>query len=218
MLGLARKRGWISPAAVIEPGNEDELTKALARIDDPFHKTAGILLVESRDGSRKKAVAAIGRANFILGVGTLMALAGLLVFVTTNTPEAASSEAHGLSSWRYILGFLPRISVLVFVEILAGFFLRQYRALMEEYRYYEGLERQRDADLASFFACCGDGPSIRDLTKVIRESIWSGGTLKAGELSPTLEAAKASENEFTKILQTAAEALTKVVDVAARKS
>src|SRR5258708_11550799 len=36
--------------------------------------------------------------------------------------------------------------MLLFIQVLAGFFLRQYRAGMEDFRYYEALVRRRESE------------------------------------------------------------------------
>ena len=42
----------------------------------------------------------------------------------------------------------PRFGILFFIELIAFFFLRQYKAAMEEFRYYEAIKRQREETLA----------------------------------------------------------------------
>jgi hypothetical protein len=39
--------------------------------------------------------------------------------------------------------------MLLFIQVLAGFFLRQYRNGIEDYRYYESLHRKREGELTA---------------------------------------------------------------------
>ena len=54
----------------------------------------------------------------------------------TSGPTSSASTSH---VWEVLLlNFalsVPRIAILVFIELMAGFFLKQYRTAMEEYRY-----------------------------------------------------------------------------------
>lgn len=44
----------------------------------------------------------------------------------------------------YIVKYLPRLGALFFIEFIAFFFLKQYRASMDEFKYYESIKRNRE--------------------------------------------------------------------------
>ncbi len=103
--------------------------------------------------SQKLSEQIFSRSSAYLLIGCLIAFVGVgffyfqSVYIHTDT-KLASSE----------LGFtfretLPRLGVLIFVEAIAFFFLRQYKATMEEFRYYEAIKRQRENQL--LVASCG---------------------------------------------------------------
>jgi len=104
--------------------------------------------------SQKLSEQIFSRSSAYLLIGCLIAFAGVgffyfqSVYIHTD-PKLAASE----------LGFtfrdtLPRLGVLIFVEAIAFFFLRQYKATMEEFRYYEAIKRQRENQL--LVASCGN--------------------------------------------------------------
>lgn len=103
--------------------------------------------------SQKLSEQIFSRSSAYLLIGCLIAFAGVgffyfqSVYIHTD-PKLTASE----------LGFtfretLPRLGVLIFVEAIAFFFLRQYKATMEEFRYYEAIKRQRENQL--LVASCG---------------------------------------------------------------
>jgi hypothetical protein len=68
---------------------------------------------------------------------------------TTNaTLQSGSANASEASVAKVIaedlFTALPRIGILVFIEIIALFFLKQYQAMREEYRYFEAIRRSRE--------------------------------------------------------------------------
>ena len=71
---------------------------------------------------------------------------------------------------------LPRLLMLIFIQVLAGFFLRQYRTSMEDFRYYDLVLRQREAQLLSYILRkqTGDKKAILTFAKEIMEpsQIW----------------------------------------------
>lgn len=63
------------------------------------------------------------------------------------------------------LEYLPRFGILFFIEYIAFFFLKQYRILMEEYRYYESIKRQRQDVLSVYLLIqeYNDNPEILNI-------------------------------------------------------
>ncbi len=104
--------------------------------------------------SQKLSEQIYSRSSAYLLIGCLIAFVGVGFFYFQSVyihtvPKLVSSE----------LGFtfretLPRLGVLIFVEAIAFFFLRQYKATMEEFRYYEAIKRQRENQL--LVASCGN--------------------------------------------------------------
>ena len=75
-----------------------------------------------------------------LMIGCLVSIAGVVVFYVpfwqTSTPQSEDLTSR-------LLELLPRFGALFFIEYIALFFLKQYRILLEDYRYYEAIKRDR---------------------------------------------------------------------------
>lgn len=94
-------------------------------------------------------------------LGCVIAISGVCVFFFLNDPDSVKDL------YEYLLGNnnnplniliikllenLPRFGVLFFIEYIAFFFLKQYRILMEEYRYYESIKRERQDLLVAYLS------------------------------------------------------------------
>ena len=107
-----------------------------------------------------------------------------------------------LSVPTYITGVLiQRLSVLISIEVLAGFFLRQYRIALEDFRYYETITRRREAALIAFLVHTDfhDDDKLHELAKELMR-VPGFGVLKSGETTAILESSKTSQNEFSALL------------------
>lgn len=80
----------------------------------------------------------------------------------------ASQEATDLTS--RLLQILPRFGVLFFIEYIAFFFLKQYRILMEGYRYYEAIKRERQ-DILSVYLLIKEYDNNPEIQKTIIDYI-----------------------------------------------
>jgi hypothetical protein len=92
---------------------------------------------------------------------------------------------------------LGRIGVLFFIELVAFFFLRQYRAAMDEYRYFEAIKRRREENLAMatmLFQSAGD--KIDFFAFIAKCSLYSDlPKLVSGETTEILETRKLTKDE-----------------------
>lgn len=98
--------------------------------------------------------------------------------------------------------------MLLFIQLLAGFFLRQYRSSMEEYRYYEALLRHREGLLASYLLRKQTGEASQ-LMAFAAELAQVAAPLKvgSGETTLILEAQKSEANEFAELMRATFDAL-----------
>lgn len=122
------------------------------------------LPIVRQQGPRAEFVAAVRRSQamvlvserrptVLMFVGTAIALIGLLFFIATVPgilPGTVSESDNSIDAFRRLIELSPRLLMLVFIQVLAGFFLRQYRISMEELRYYEAVLRSREAQLLAF--------------------------------------------------------------------
>lgn len=183
-------------------------------------------LVALSGNSEGIAAAALRRANIHLFAGVMIGIIGMVFFfvstasdewskgffsILSNTADkeavARLSEAFktvsvGQMMLLSIAHSLPRITVLVFVEVLAGFFLKQYRTAMEEFRYYEEISRERQGVVAAFMISqqFSTQKQLLGISKHLLNPL-SVGILKHGQTTATLQSAADSQNEFLKVFQ-----------------
>lgn len=69
--------------------------------------------------------------NLVIGVITTLLAVGLLAYVVLS--ETLSSNDVGM----VLLHFLPRLSIVVFIETFSFFFLRLYRSGLNDIKYYQ---------------------------------------------------------------------------------
>jgi len=82
------------------------------------------------------------RAGVYLIVGISIAMSGIFIFAAFPIRIAQDREVMA-----GILDMLPRFGALFFVEFIAFFFFKQHRIMMDEFRYYESVKRQRQSNL-----------------------------------------------------------------------
>lgn len=170
--------------------------------------------------------AAQRRPNALLLVGTTVAMAGLLFFILTlpdfgfvDVSASGASPAQPEELTERLLTLLPRLLMLIFIQVLAGFFMRQYRVSMEELRYYEAILRERESQRLSFHIMSNHKEKIlQDFAKSIstnhdRDTV----RLQNGETTVILEAQKLEANEFKGIYGPLFELLKKPIEAVASK-
>jgi hypothetical protein len=97
------------------------------------------------------------RARLLIGVAVILAALGPLSIFTweyavESNPGISMSHEGGVDFWY----FVPRISMFIFLEAVAGFFMSQYRRAMEQHRHYEAVLREREAQLVAYLVLSDD--------------------------------------------------------------
>lgn len=181
-------------AAVGEPDEKVVISNAEA---ESFESVVGVYLRRSGDAAR----AAQRRPNALLFAGTFIAGAGLGFFILTlpggQLGTQPITEASSDQLWVAGLNLLPRLLMLIFIQVLAGFFLRQYRSSMEEFRYYEAILRHRESQQLSYLLrkTADDKRALAKFAEeILKEPIV--GRLARGETTNIIESQKAELNEF----------------------
>jgi transcriptional antiterminator Rof (Rho-off) len=143
------------------------------------------------------------RPNALLIVGTAVAISGLLFFIVTLPGFVIDREARGEivsinDIYRTLFDLTPRLLMLVFIQLLAGFFLRQYRVSMEDLRYFEAVLRGREAQFVSYCILSGSaGDKLAEFAASLAESKDREFLrLQQGETTVVLETQKIEANEF----------------------
>jgi hypothetical protein len=185
--------------------NEADL--ALKPISDPRE-----LLFHFAEESSQLARRVYSRAGVYLMVGVLIAIGGLGFFYvrSINLPPEKDLIDRALS-------LLPGFGVLFFIEFVALFFLRQHRAAMDDFRYYDGVSRHREENLVilSMFAENKNVVPTADVIKAM--NIYSGDAkLMHGETTEILEARRLQRDDIV-IFEKLVEAFTAVKDAGGEK-
>jgi hypothetical protein len=149
--------------------------------------------------SRLLADKIFSRASVYLLAGVLIALVGLIFFSTYKYDGSATPTLQDK-----LISVLPRFGILFFIELIAFFFLRQYRFAMDEFRYYEAIKRRREENIL-LLRIMHDGRL--DLAKLDnRFSLYSDvQKMAANETTDLLESKKLTKDEteiFAKMLDT----------------
>lgn len=139
------------------------------------------------------------RAGVYLFIGVIIAFSGLAFFYieTAKSVGIDSPTETAMSSSSSLLLMAPKFGILFFIEMVAFFFLRQYREAMDEYRYYESIKRKREENLVLMqLNSENDVPlSISDLLE--KTTFYSDHkNLQAGETTEIIESRKLSSNEI----------------------
>lgn len=155
--------------------------------------------------SRRLSQSIYSRAGVYLLVGVFVAFSGLAFFYA-QTAQLAPSSLEGMT---LLVTLAPKFGILFFIELVAFFFLRQYRAAMDEFRYYEAIKRNREETLALIRIAADSGKPIDPIDLVKNESFFSkAGVLGKDQSTEIIESRKLEKNEL--------DLLEKVIDVVSR--
>lgn len=124
------------------------------------------------------------RSGVYLLVGCLIAFIGVAIFYSP-----IFQQTNSIDITQRLLDYLPRFGALFFIEFIAFFFLKQYRIMLEEYRYYEAIKRKRQ-DNINLIELIETHKDNLELLKILTENI-----------SQTV-ITKLSNGETTEILET----------------
>jgi hypothetical protein len=131
------------------------------------------------------------RAGVYLLVGVIISFVGLGFFWvrSRDMPTKVDYVEH-------FLNLMPGFGILFFIEFVAFFFLRQYRAAMDEFRHFDAIRRSREENLIipKMFAENPNQVSTKDVLTVM--NIYStAGKLGKDETTEMLEARRMQRDE-----------------------
>jgi hypothetical protein len=141
------------------------------------------------DSAARRADALFIRSTLLLAGGIIMAFIGVGIFYVT-LPETKGDQT--------LLLYWPKVvrptGVLIFVEAISWFLLRQYRALVEDYKWFYRLYLKRANYLAALRILDTKNVRAEDAfvaVSLIREDY--SGRLRAGETTESIETLKLPE-------------------------
>jgi hypothetical protein len=143
-----------------------------------------------------EAIAALHlRANVNLVFGILMSVAGISILAYTLAVPVPTE-----TSWDFVRNYVPRVTLVLVVELFAYFFLNLYKANLAETRYYHNeitnVAARRVSLLTAFST--NDGPLISCVVAELLKTERNGMMTKS---QTTVELAKIkAENEASKNL------------------
>ncbi|HDX9683735.1 hypothetical protein [Bacillus cereus] len=136
------------------------------------------------------------RAGVYLLVGCLIAFGGILIFYSPIFGDALSVKQE-TSMLSIVISYIPRFGAMIFIEVIAFFFLKQYKIMMEEFRYYERIKRRRQDNFA-VFNLVKEFNEESDLKKILENCKFeeSNSRLLNGETTEVLEVSKQADNDL----------------------
>ena len=118
--------------------NENLATELEGRVEDrvrsDVHAARVRQVLESASLRLRKEIASLtrrGNVNLVIGVVTTTIAVSLLAYMVLTVAGTFDTWTHLLSH------YIPRITVVVFIEVFSFFFLRLYRASLAEIKYYQ---------------------------------------------------------------------------------
>ena len=151
------------------------------------------------------------RANVNLFIGSVTTVLGISVLaymlVVGGFVYDAENSMTGNILTDYILYYIPRLSVVLFIEVFSYFFLRLYRANLNDMKYFQNELTNIESKLTALnIAVHGDDNALK--AKVVESLLATerNFVLKKGETTIDLEVSKMEAQksaEATRILQAA---------------
>ena len=172
--------------APVASGHE---TRRYRRINQ---QSAEMCLAEDVDESRIRATELYSRSTLMLVAGVVMAFIGVAVFYF-SLPSYSSVDAN-FDLRSYLARAIRPTGILIFLEGIAWFLLRQYRALIEDYKAFHRLYLKRANYLVSLKTL--SMPEVSQAQMLLAASMLSEdltGRLKPGETTENIEAVKGIE-------------------------
>ncbi|TBL82177.1 hypothetical protein EYY95_21705 [Hafnia alvei] len=165
--------------------------------NDSENKKDPILYLEGLvNSSNELAMIIYKRASLYLLVGVLIAICGVTFF----TLQASDSYLN-FSGGNYFLLYVSKLGVLIFIELVAFFFLKQYRITMDDFRYYEGLKRSREETFAIIQIMLEKNPDVHVFDLVEKCGFRSSpDKLNIGQTLDHIESRKYTKYEFDLII------------------
>lgn len=154
--------------------------------------------------SRNLASRIYQRSGVYLLAGVAIAFSGLSFFYFAK-PASTLAEAVEISVW--LRESVPRFGMLVFIELIAFFFLRLYRNSMDEFRHFETITRHRE-EVAALLRLHKDGEIGLDIGEMLknRDFFSEPRKLNSDQTTEILESRKLERNELA-ILEKAIDAV-----------
>ena len=168
------------------------------KIKDSYEQTEREHVVESHFRELRsrllQEIAALGRrGNLNLSLGIATTISGLFVlgvFVFSNKTEYSEW-------WKFTVNFVPRLTLVVFIETFAYFFLSLYRASLTEIKYFQNELTNVEAQCIALRTCMALGKEA-EIKEVITKICCTERNfiLSKNQTTVELERARLEKNVF----------------------
>jgi hypothetical protein len=193
---------------------ERELSEnALKAIESKYardlHKNTRLVELKSTTGPTKerlsREIESLLRRNNInlaIGVSTTFLAVSLLAYMVLREPVELSSTTSLMSH------YIPRLSLVIFVEVFAFFFLRLYRAGLEQIRYFQNELTNVEMKYVALEAAVLKESDALDPTLLQLAQTERNFVLQNGQTTVDLEKARVENQQATEALNAITSALT----------
>jgi hypothetical protein len=151
--------------------------------DDEYRRRA--IEARARLLAEVDALTRRGNLNLVIGGFATLCAVGLLGYVAL-TANTVTGDVSSLL-WH----FLPRLSIALFMEVFAFFFLNLYRRALDDIKYYQNELTNMDAKLVAMELATSKGGNDTTLGKVVDEFLKTERNFKLGKDESTVELEKA---------------------------
>jgi hypothetical protein len=164
------------------------------------------ILANDADDAARRSDQLYSRSNILLAGGIIMAFVGVGVFYF-SLPEVGSDETYQ----QYLPKVIRPTGMLIFIESIAWFLLRQYRALIEDYKAFHRIYLKRANYRVAQKMLTQSVPDVSQYSLLFAAALLQEdltGRLKNGESTEGIEAGKIVEqNPVLEILRAMVERL-----------
>jgi hypothetical protein len=153
-------------------------------------RTRGRLLDEVAALSRRSNV------NLVIGIVTTASAVALLAYIVLSSPQQ-------VTDWHLLIpSYSLRLSLVIFVEIFAFFFLRMYRVNLQEIKYFQNELTSIEAKLIALETTirAGDAEAVRSMT-VMLGGVERNILLQQGQSTVELERLKLENGTLKSIIE-----------------
>ena len=146
---------------------QDVMSRLQASVEKNSKDVAELTLVarqseQTIDRLRQELFSLSKRSNLNLSIGIVTTLTGLMLLgmFVLREPQTATDATS------FLIGFVPRISLVVLIEVFAYFFLRLYKATLIEIKYFQNEVTSMEAKFLALIVATKSG-SPEHMSKVI---------------------------------------------------
>lgn len=171
---------------------DDEFVKRDERAREWINILTNFNEIRRRLGDEISNLTRRANLNLVVGTATTMLAVIGLIFVVFWSPLDLTNVEKDLYAWKIVAHYVPRLSLIIFVEIFAYFFLRLYKSCLVDIKYYQNELTNVELKMVSLKTALASQEQdtvkmvIAELSKTERNSI-----LKKDETTIELEKFKA---------------------------